>query len=71
MDVKTNCLSFTNLYLKDSISSHYETKQQTSVVLSVPGILLPIEITDIFTLQFNCCRYLKILFIFLTYQKLQ
>ena len=30
MDVKTNCLSFTNLYLKDNISSHYETKQQTS-----------------------------------------
>ena len=68
---KTNCLCFTNLYVKYSGSSHYETKQQTSVVLSVPGTLFPIEITDIFSSPYNCCRYLKISFIFITYQKLQ
>ena len=37
----------------------------------IPGNWKWCKIKDIFTLHFNCCRYLKILFLFLTYQKLQ
>lgn len=40
---------------------NYECRQQITVILAAPVMLLLVEITDIFISHYSCYNYLKIL----------